>query len=115
MQLGLISLNINGNTKLVQICVIREANAAPEAAKIGINSAFKAMLIIAADKYIYFKYFCLFSHTIHAFLATPKYENAVYHVTIRSGETAPMNSAPYKIRMINVANKENTIETNEDT
>ena len=57
---------------VVEICVISEAAAAPEAPHGGIRARFSTILSAAALIYRYFKYFCLFSHTIHAFLATPR-------------------------------------------
>ena len=83
---SLIAGTQNGIIMLVSICVINEASAAPDALIIGIRLKFSNTLQIAAPTYIYFKYFCLFSHTNHAPRATPKYEKAVYHVTIFNTE-----------------------------
>ena len=66
---GLNSFMKYGKIILVHISVTSDASAAPQ---IGIIKQFKPILINAALRYIYFKYFCLFSHTIHAFLATPR-------------------------------------------
>lgn len=61
-----------GRITVVEICVISEAAAAPEAPHGGIRARFSTILSAAALIYRYFKYFYLFSHTIHAFLATPR-------------------------------------------
>ena len=61
-----------GRISVVDICVIRDAVAAPDVPHLGIRRKFKITLITAALMERYFKYFCLFSQTIHAFLATPK-------------------------------------------
>ena len=40
----------NGTTKLVMICEMRDAKAAPDGPQIGISSAFKATFATAADR-----------------------------------------------------------------
>ena len=57
---------------VVEICVISEAAAAPEAPHGGIRARFSTILSAAALIYSYFKYFGLFSPTIHAFLPPPR-------------------------------------------
>ena len=61
-----------GSKIVVEVWVINEAAAAPDAPHDGISTRFSTTLSAAALTYRYFRYFCLFSHTIHAFLATPR-------------------------------------------
>ena len=99
---------------LVKIWVINEASAAPLDPNNGIKKKFNTMFNKAAEIYKYFKYFCLFSHTIQAFLATPKYEKAVYQVTIRKGATAPKYEFPYKKEIPKFANNIIKSDTNNE-
>ena len=72
LQFGLKGLIIAGRITVVEAWVISEAAAAPDAPHDGISARFSTTLSAAALTYRYFRYFCLFSHTIHAFLATPR-------------------------------------------
>ena len=69
--------------KLLNICVIKEAKAAPFMPNVGIRSKFNSIFNEAPKKFIRIKYFCLFSAIIQMLLAVPKYENVVYQTTIR--------------------------------
>ena len=86
--LGCNSLINNGKINNVLNCVNTDEIAAPDAPKIGIKHRFKITLHRADPKYRYFKYFCFFSHIIQVSLATPRYEKATIHTTIRNGPTA---------------------------
>lgn len=62
-----------GKIMLVNICVIRDANAAPGAPYIGINMKFNITFKIAATTYIYLRCFCFSLHTIQAFRYAGQY------------------------------------------
>ena len=92
-------------TTFVNICVSRDANAAPLMPYSGIKNAFNTTLAVAPDKLIIHSYFCLPSLKIQTSLTDPMYENVVYQTTILSALTAPPYSLPYNIVTMSFANK----------
>ena len=93
----LIGFKIKPIITLVNICVMREATAAPTTPITGIKKQFNIMFASAPERFIIHKYFCLFSASIHIFRIAPRYEKVVYQTTTLSAAIERKNSEPYKI------------------
>ena len=111
IEFSLNSLINKGKIRLVNISVINDAKAAPTPPNKGISKKLSSTFIIHATLYIYLIYFCLPIHTIQEFLATPRYEKAVYQVMAFKIGDAPIYSLPYRILTIKSPKNRKATET----
>ena len=96
----LVSLKKSGAIRLVTICVINVAYAAPFIPNTGIQTIFKITLMTAPIPRIYFTYLFFFSANIQIPLAVPITANSSYQMHILNVSAAFINALPYKICII---------------
>ena len=85
---------MNPVTTFVKNCVTSEASAAPFIPNTGISRLLRTIFAKAPAAFIGSRYFCFFSARSQMFLTDPRYENDVYHTTIRSVPAAGAYAAP---------------------